>query len=135
MDKAPMFPLSGYGSASMVIEKIDPKMQGYSLSAQIKEETPKSRSLTIVVDTPGSSTARKVTFKGLLVTDPDVVAKVEAKTPWGSVAIESELVNRPEVKSLMMNWTSASSYCSRSSYPLKVAWLCAISSSSTRRKI
>lgn len=101
-DKAPMFPLSGYGSASFAIEKIDPAMQGYTLSAQIKEDAPKSRSLTVIVDTPGSSTARKMVFKGLLATEPDVVAKVEAKTPWGVVAVESELVNRAELKSLMV---------------------------------
>ena len=66
MDKAPMFLLSGYGSASMVMEKIHPKMQGYTLSAQIKEETHKSRSLNIIVDIPGSSTARRANWSTAL---------------------------------------------------------------------
>jgi len=102
-DPAPVFPLSGSGSVSIVLEKTDAAMTGYTLSAVAKEEQgSKKRSLNIVIDTPGSTAARKISFKGVLSTESDVAAKMDAKTPWGSVGVESKIVNRADVKSLEM---------------------------------
>jgi hypothetical protein len=53
-------------------------------------------------DTPGSKTNRKVSVKGLLTSAPTMTVKVDSKAPWGNLAVEAEMVNEADVKSVLL---------------------------------
>ena len=101
-DPAPAFPLSGSGSFSIVLEKTEPSMKGFLLSATSNQEGPKTTSFLMTFDTPGSKTNRKVSIKGLLTSAPTMTVKVDTKAPWGNLAVEAEMVNEAEVKSVLL---------------------------------
>lgn len=105
-DPAPAFPLSGSTAFSVVLEKTEPSMKGYILSATTTQEDPKSKTFLMTFDTPGSRTNRKISIKGLLSLAPTMTIKVDTKAPWGSLAVEAEMVDRPEVKSVLMKVTT-----------------------------
>ena len=102
MDPTPAFPLSGPGSFAIVLEKTEPTMKGYLISATLKQEGPKSSSFVMTLDTPGSKTNRKVSVKGTLTSAPTLALKVDTKAPWGSLAVEGELVDRDDAKSVQL---------------------------------
>lgn len=106
MDPAPAFPLSGSGSFAIVLEKTEPSMKGYLLSASLKQEGPKSTSFVMSLDTPGSQTNRKVSVKGTVTSAPTWALKVDSKAPWGSLAVEGEMVDREDAKSVQVKLTT-----------------------------
>lgn len=105
-DPAPAFPLSGSGSFAIVLEKTEPSMKGYALSATITQDGPKSSTLLMSIDTPGSKTNRKISIKGVMTSQPTMVIKIDTKSPWGSLAAEAEVVNNDEVKSVELRLVS-----------------------------
>ena len=105
-DPAPAFPLSGSTAFSIVLEKTEPSMKGYLLSATTTQEDPKSKTFLMTFDTPGSKTNSKISVKGLMTSAPTVTIKVDTKAPWGNLAVEAEMVNSPEVKSVLMKVTT-----------------------------
>ena len=83
-------------------------MRGYLFSATIAKEDLNSKTFLKTFDTPGSKTSRKISVKGLLPSapPPPVTIKIDTKAPWGSLAVEAEMVNSPEVKSVLMKVTT-----------------------------
>lgn len=105
-DPTPAFPFSGTGSFAIVLEKTEPTMTGYILSATSKQEGPKATSFLMMFDTPGSRTNRKISIKGMLTSAPTMSLKVDSKAPWGNMAAEVEMINRADVKSVMLKATT-----------------------------
>lgn len=100
-DQTPAFPFSGMGSFAIAIEKTEPSMRGYLVSATVKQEGPKASSFVMTLDTPGSKTNRKVSVKGTMTSSP-LALKVDSKAPWGNMNLEAELVDGQDQKSAMV---------------------------------
>lgn len=107
VDSTPAFPMSGKGHFSIVLEKSEPTMKGYLLSASTKQEGNKATSFSMTIDTPGSKTSRAMTLKGTLTTNPTVAIKVDGKAPWGSVGVEAEMVNKEDTKYVQLKVTTS----------------------------
>lgn len=99
--------MSGKGHFSIVLEKSEPTMKGYLLTASTKQEGNKAKSFSMTIDTPGSKTSRAMTLKGTLTTTPALAVKVDGKTPWGSVGAEAEMVNRDDNKYVQLKITTS----------------------------
>lgn len=106
VDSTPAFPMSGKGHFSIVLEKSEPTMKGYVLTASTKQEGNKATSFSMTIDTPGSKTSRAMTLKGTLTTTPTLGFKVDGKAPWGGVAVEADVVNRDDKKHVELKITT-----------------------------
>lgn len=106
VDSTPAFPLSGKGHFAIVLEKSEPTMKGYLLTANMKKEANKATSISMTIDTPGSKTSRAMTLKGTITANPAITVKVDGKAPWGTVGVEAEMLIRDDNKYAQLKITT-----------------------------
>ena len=96
-DPVPSFPFSGHGELAIVLEKTEPSMRGYYM----RISTDKNE-ITVDMDTPGSTTNRRITARGTLSTSPTLKANLEATSPFGAFSAETETILDNNVKSVSL---------------------------------
>ncbi|CAH1391672.1 unnamed protein product [Nezara viridula] len=98
----PIYPINGPVNLAVRIEKEDPSLSAYHIKALYeKNEETNVHSVELLLDTPNSSTNRKLslTVEGS-VQNPKRYLNVKVNSPWTNVDLNANVVNTEKEKSI-----------------------------------
>jgi len=97
VQKRALFPLNGPSKFSLTSENVDLSSVHFKI---YYNESPKSKSFEILLDTPNSKTNRRVSFIGEAALEPNKHAKLSFDSPFRKVSIEAVIKEEPQERSL-----------------------------------
>jgi hypothetical protein len=104
--KSPLFPLNGASVLSLGFQKTDPNMEGYHAQIITKLDSSKEKSVSILLDTPGSKINRKIEAQGKFRLSPTVKLQLDIDSPWNNLKAFYENKDTETMKSVDFGLTS-----------------------------